>query len=287
MGAPRHRLEASAMPRPSSWQRTANRALGRLTGHELRSTRALGTHRLVRSPAFVLCTLRSGSTLLRVMLDSHSKLHAPHEIHLRYLSVHFDAKWSERAAKAMGLDERRLEHLLWDRVLDRQLGRSGKPQLVEKTPNNVFIADRLRECWPDARFVFLLRHPAAIARSRRAVLGEEADSERNVDLIRRYCEALEAARHAYGGHTVRYEELASDPGAVLPGVCGFLGVRYEPAMVDYGRFEHGPYRAGLGDWKEKIRTGRPQPPAPPPDDVPEPLRPFCEAWGYPLDPAGP
>jgi hypothetical protein len=268
--------------RASAGARTLNRALGRVSGYELRSTKALGTHRLVRAPAFILCTLRSGSTLLRVMLDSHSQLHAPHEVHLRYMTVSFSARWAERSTKAMGLDERRLEHLLWDRLLDRQLGRSGKRQLVEKTPNNVFIADRLRECWPDSRFVFLLRHPAAIVRSRQSVIGEDRDPEANVDLIRRYCEALEAARQAYPGHTVRYEALTADPGAVLPGVCRFLGVRFEPAMLEYGRFEHGPYRAGLGDWKDKIRTGRVQPPAPPPEHVPEPLRPIAEAWGYPV-----
>jgi hypothetical protein len=276
------------MAQRAIWSRSLNRALGRLTGYELRSTKALGTHRLVREPAFILCTLRSGSTLLRVMLDSHSRLHAPHEIHLRYLAVRFEARWAERAARAMGLDQRRMEHLLWDRLLDRQLGRSGKPRLVEKTPNNVFIADRLRECWPDSRFVFLLRHPGAIARSRMAVLGEQGDPGRNVELIRRYCEALEGARQAYDGHTVRYEQLATDPASVLPDLCEFLGVRFEPAMVEYGRFEHGPYRAGLGDWKDNIRTGRPQPPAPPPppDEVPEPLRRYCEPWGYPLDTTG-
>jgi hypothetical protein len=236
--------------------------------------------RLLVEPVFILCTLRSGSTLLRVLLDSHSRLHAPHETHLRYISVHLDRKWSERSMKAMKLDARGLEYLLWDRLLDRTLARSGKPTVVEKTPNNVFIADRLRECWPDARFVFLLRHPAAIARSRLSVLGEPADPEANLDLIRRYCEALEAARRAHTGHTVRYEELTAEPERVLRGVCSYLGVRFERGMVEYGRFRHGPYRAGLGDWKEKIRTGTVQPAEPPPDVVREPLVAITQAWGY-------
>src|SRR5215216_4131326 len=89
--------------------------------------------RLLVEPVFVLCTLRSGSTLLRVVLDSHSRLHAPHETHLRYISVQLDQKWSERSMKAMGLDARVLEYLLWDRLLDHGLARSGKPTLVEKT----------------------------------------------------------------------------------------------------------------------------------------------------------
>jgi sulfotransferase family protein len=238
--------------------------------------------RLLVEPVFIICTLRSGSTLLRVLLNSHSRLHAPHEVHLRYISVQFDRKWSERSMKAMKLDARGLEYLLWDRLLDRTLARSGKPTIVEKTPNNVFIVERLRECWPDARFLFLLRHPAAIARSRERVLGDraEAEAEANLDLIRRYCEAVEAARRAHPGHTVRYEELTADPDRVLRGVCSFLRVRFEREMLQYGDFRHGPFRAGLGDWKDKIRTGAVQPAEPPPADVPEPLRAITEAWGY-------
>ena len=161
---------------------------------------------------FVICTLRSGSTLLRVLLDSHSQIRSPHELHLRYVSVHFDEKWSERSMAELGLDTKAAEYLLWDRLLHRELAASGKPIIADKTPNNVFIVDRLRECWPDARFIFLLRHPGAIARSRQNVRGEHADDdEKNAALIRRYCEAVEHARQTYDGHTVRYEELTADP----------------------------------------------------------------------------
>jgi Sulfotransferase family len=264
------------------WKGSLNRALSRTTGYRLQRAGAAKTRsgdRLVARPAFILCTLRSGSTLLRVLLDSHSQLHAPHEIHLRYVSVKLDATWSERSMKEMGLDERALDYLLWDRLLHRELAGSGKPYIVDKTPNNVFIADRIRECWPDARFVYLLRHPAAIARSRQTIR-PDADAEKNVDLIRRYCEALEQARRAHDGLTVRYEDLTADPASVTRDVCAFLDVPWEPAMLDYGRFEHGRYRAGLGDWADKIKTGKVQEAEPPPEDIPEPLREMCAAWGY-------
>jgi LPS sulfotransferase NodH len=267
---------------PVAWKGSVNAALRRSIGYELRRPHAgeLQTgERLVARPAFILCTLRSGSTLLRVLLDSHSQLHAPHEIHLRYVGVKLRATWSKRSMREMGLDEQALQYLLWDRILHRELAASGKPYLVDKTPNNVFIADRIRECWPDARFIYLLRHPAAIARSRQAIR-PDADPEKNVDLIRRYCEALERARQAHDGLTVRYEDLTVDPAAVTRRVCAFLDVPWEPQMLEYGRFEHGRYRAGLGDWADKIRTGKVQEAAPPPPDIPEPLREMSAAWGY-------
>jgi Sulfotransferase family len=282
-----------------TWQQRLNRALAATTGFEIRRAgspprrRRRGRRtpavrgpvvepRLVTAPTFILCTLRSGSTLLRVLLNSHSQIHAPHELHLRYVSVKLANTWADRAMREMGLDARRAQYVLWDRLLHRELaGSGGKRLIVDKTPNNVFIADRLRECWPDARFIFLLRHPAAIARSRKA-LRPQADDENNVDLTLRYCQALERARQTYEGPTVRYEELAADPEPTLRRLCAFLGVPWEPGMLEYGRFEHGPYRAGLGDWADKIKTGAVQPPDPPPalDEIPERLRAMCATWGY-------
>ena len=275
-----------------SWKDTVNGALRR-TGYELRrttpgpvakprprSTKVRPGDRLLEQPGFVMCTLRSGSTLLRVLLDSHSQIHCPHEIHLRYLSVGLDAKWVERSMKEMGLDQERLEYLLWDRVLQRELSGSGKPQLVTKTPNDVFIADRIKTAWPDAKLIFLLRHPAAIVRSRQDYQGEDADLEKNVALIRRYCEALEAARQKYDGVTIRYEDLTADPESTLRPVCQHLGVAFEPGMLEYGDQDHGRFKLGLGDWNDKIKSGRIQAPAPPPEDIPEPLRPIAATWGY-------
>jgi sulfotransferase family protein len=280
------------------WKKRINDALAKTTGYQLERTaphaaRSGGggrrrrklrkADRLVRGPVFVMCTLRSGSTLLRVLLNSHSRIHAPHEIHLRYISVSLDKKWSERSMKEMGLDADGLRYLLWDRLLERELSSSGKSIVVDKTPNNVFIADKLRECWPDARFVFLLRHPAAIAESRRNWFKGDPktyDAEHNFDLIRRYCEALEDARQRYDGITIRYEELTEDPERVTREICDFLGVEWEPSMLEYGEYDHGRYKSGLGDWSENIKSGEVQKAKPPPPDTPEPLRPIAAKWGY-------
>ena len=279
-----------------TWKETLNVALTRATGYQLqkpgpapgvtrpRVGELRAGDRLVEGPVFVICTLRSGSTLLRVLLNSHSQIRAPHELHLRHVSVGFDETWSERSMSELGLDRRGAEYLLWDRILHRELAASGKAVIADKTPNNVFIVDRLREAWPDARFIYLLRHPGAIVRSRQAYKGEGSDDdvERNVRLIRRYCEALEAARQTYDGHTVRYEDLTAEPERELRTICSFLGLAYEPGMLEYGRFDHGRYKVGLGDWHDKIKSGAIQPPEPPPplEEIHPSLRDVCATWGY-------
>jgi hypothetical protein len=281
------------------WQRRINRVVGPVTGFEItrarrrpRPRRGAGGieaephDRLLVAPVFIFASIRSGSTLLRMLLGSHSQLHAPHELHLRDLNVRLYSEYATQAMAEIGLDENTLEYLLWDRVLHRELRRSGKRHIVNKTPSDAFIWRRIAECWPDARFVFLLRHPLAIARSRQGASRREPMDE-NATKVLRFMDAVEQARKNLGGHTVRYEELTTDPEGEMRRLCAFLGLDWEPEMLDYGRLDHGKHAPGLGDWGERIRSGRIQPaePLPPADQIPEALRAISEAWGYAGQPA--
>ena len=52
-------------------------------------------------------------------------------------------------------------------------------------------------------------------------------------------------------------------------------------MLEYGNFDHGRYKAGLGDWADKIKSGQIQPAEPPPPGGhPARLREMSEKWGY-------
>ena len=273
-----------------------NRGLMRATGYELRKTggrvkrrrRTAGEagDRLLVAPAFVMCSVRSGSTLLRVLLDSHSRIHSPQELHLRDVAVRVKTEYGAKALREIGLDDEQLRFLLWDRLLQRELAAAGKTILVNKTPNDVFIADLIARCWPDARFIYLLRHPGAIARSRQETRPQDSP-DRNASMVLRYGNAIEEARTAHPGLTIRYEELTTDPRAVTRSVCAFLGVPWEATMLDYGRFDHGRMKPGLGDWKAKIKSGEVQSADPPPplDEIHPSLHELCVAWGYAPAPA--
>ena len=282
-----------------SWKRALNRGLTRATGYELRkqgaesSARrrrrtpgALPGDRLLEAPAFVICSVRSGSTLLRVLLDSHSKIHSPQELHLRDLTVKIKTDYATKALGEIGLDDEQMRFLLWDRLLHRELAAARKDILVNKTPNDAFIADLIARCWTDARFIYLLRHPGAIARSRQQTRPQDSP-ERNARMVLRYGNAIEQARAAHPGVTVRYEELTADPHDATQRLCAFLGVAWEPEMLDYGRFDHGRMKPGLGDWKAKIKSGEVQQAEPPPpaEEIHPSLHELCVAWGYEPAPA--
>ncbi|KPI10520.1 hypothetical protein OK074_0155 [Actinobacteria bacterium OK074] len=243
----------------------------------------LPTDRLLKQPVFIMSPVRSGSTLLRMMLNAHPRLHSPHELHIRRLEVDYGSKLSQKAMSALDLEQGDLEHLLWDRVLHRELVRSGKDFIAEKTPSNAFVYERIRDCWPDARFVFLLRHPVSIAQSwHEGDPDKRSYDEAAADALR-YMKAVETARKGLTGfHEVRYEEITADPEKEMRRLCDFLDIEFDQAMLDYGKKDEPQVVKGLGDWKDKIRTGTVQAgrALPGEDEIPAVLRPMCRAWGY-------
>ncbi|MQA60601.1 MAG: sulfotransferase [Actinophytocola sp.] len=290
--------------------RKVNRKLGATVGYEVRKVRKVeqpavhdkpietpeeplayrppadpGLDRLLKRPIFIMSPVRSGSTLLRLILTSHSELHSPHELHFRRLEASCSTGLCKKAMEELGLDRGDLEHLLWDRVMHRELVRSGKSTIVEKTPSNTFVWRRIAACWPDARFIFLLRHPMSIA-----VSWHEADTvkrtyeEATADALR-YMNATQRARKALPGHTVRYEDLTAEPESTVKDLCGFLEVDWEPEMLQYGPRGEGELQKGLGDWKDKIASGVIQSgrELPDPAAVPKSLQKICKAWGYPVE----
>jgi hypothetical protein len=285
------------------WKKSANAAFEKCTGFRVTRARSASDRtkaadgpvataarppadpdadRLLHAPVFVLSPPRSGSTLLRVILNSHPQLHAPIETHIRRLSVRPTTEPAFQALDALGHNVADVEHILWDRVLHRELVRSGKRTLVEKTPSNVFVWKRLATCWPDARFVFLIRHPYSIACSWHEGSPDERPMSEAVPHTRNYMEYLEEARKALPGLTVRYEELTGSPEAETRRICDFLDIPWDPGMITYGRQDHGDFTKGIGDWKDKIRSGTVQPgrPLPTADEIPAGLRPMAAAWGY-------
>ncbi|MFI8947024.1 sulfotransferase family protein [Streptomyces sp. NPDC053750] len=247
------------------------------------SAEDLATERLLRRPVFIISSIRSGSTLLRMMLGAHPRLHTVHELHLGRMDVTCTNWYSERAMGELGLQRGDLEHLLWDRVMHRELVRSGKDFIVEKTPANAFMYERIRDCWPDARFVLLLRHPESIVRSWHDSDPVKRPYDKAVGDVLRYVEVVDKVRRdATDACTVRYEDITDAPEQAMRHVCEYLGVDYAPSMLNYGRKSSAQLVRGLGDWRDNIRTGTVQPgrALPEDDEIAEPLRPFCAAWGY-------
>jgi hypothetical protein len=240
--------------------------------------------RLVPSPVFVLCSERSGSTLLRALLDSHSQIHAPHELHLRGLTVDVPVL-AGRAMADLGLDARDLEDILWDRLLHIRLLASGKQLIVDKTPHNVHAWRRIKNAWPEAKFLLLYRHPQRVFESWSKARPKDDPGKLARRVTRNMTDLAAAAEHVTGLE-IRYERLTREPEAVTREICAYVGVPWEPQMLEYGTKEsERSFERGLGDWSENIRSGtiRPDKPLPTRDAISAELLEATALTGYPVE----
>jgi hypothetical protein len=150
-----------------------------------------------------------------------------------------------------------------DYLYERALTGSGRSLFLDKTPAYALVLDFLTRLYPDARYVVLTRHPMAIWSSYIDSFfdGDSAAAYARNPLLERYVPAIARLlreRPVALVH-VRYEALVADPEGGLREICTFLGLPYEPAMVEYGLAEEsGPAAPrGLGDPITVNRESRP------------------------------
>jgi hypothetical protein len=110
----------------------------------------------------------------------------------------------------------------------------GKARWGDKRPSYFRNIDVLRQLFPDAQFVHLVRDPRDCAASLKRMgwwhhgtAGAVATWVHSVDCTRR------AARRLPSGvlHELRYEDLVDDPRAAMQALCDFLGEDFDEAML--------------------------------------------------------
>jgi hypothetical protein len=211
-------------------------------------------------PVFVLCMGRSGSTLLRFLLDGHPELACPPETSLPALCGQLAVVWS--LIEGAPLSATRgdtpphvpdpavagIRHMV-DLMTASYLERRGKRRFCDKSLGSARFAELLLRAWPEARFLCLYRHPMDVIRS-----GLEAcpwglngygfdsyigASPGNAVLaLARYwldnaaeIAAVEDA-HPDRCHRVRYEDLVAAPEQTAQEIYAFLGVSAAPGIAE-------------------------------------------------------
>ena len=216
------------------------------------------------APVFVFGALRSGTTVFRLMLNAHERIHNPGEVDFLFDFIAPDAShptgWRyDRAA----LDGSRIFRAHRLAVPE---GRDGLDLLADfvgqfraraaggvLTMNVHRHADRLAELMPEARVIHLLRDPRDVARSS-VGMGWAGISYYGIDHWIRTERGWDAAAIAEDRVlTLRFEELMADIDARLGEVCAFLGVPFSPAMLQYHRnTSYGPPDPAIAEqWRRK------------------------------------
>jgi Sulfotransferase family len=208
-------------------------------------------------PAFILSLPRTGSTLLQRILGSHDQIGTSSEpwlllpllYALRERGVHAEYEHETMARGVRGFAAEYLpagEGAYRSAVHDLALrlyaeAAPGKAYFLDKTPRYHHVAGELFEVFPDGRFVFLWRHPVAVAASLIETFGGgrwNLDTY-SADLFRGLANLIEAyCTHADASIAVRYEELVTEPEREVRRVLRYLGVSdRDSGVARFGELE--------------------------------------------------
>lgn len=215
-------------------------------------------------PLFVLGVSRSGTTLLRVILDRSPGIAIPDETFFIPQLAH---RHSGLVDPEKFLDDiRRLPRLAaWgvssedfaarlqpgmsvgealDAVFSAYAAKHGKPRWGDKTPMYMRHLGLIERLFPDAQYVHLIRdgRDAALAfldmpegvvtktwAHPRSPTGFACEWRTEVRRARELGRRLGPSRYL----EVRYEDLVADTAGVVRTVCDFAGLPFEPAMLEY------------------------------------------------------
>lgn len=214
------------------------------------------------APIFIVGTERSGSNLLRLMLDAHSRICVPHPPHLiRYLAP-IEASYGDlghpELRRQLVRDAIRLvgfhphpwphpisvEDVLRDAspsvvgilaaIYETYRRHEGKARWGCKSTFVVEHIDEVYSAFPQATFLWLVRDPRDVAASSRNAVFGPCEPIRTARLWARQQEMAVAAAAELGGKVVplvRYEDLTREPERTLRRICDLIGERFEPAMM--------------------------------------------------------
>jgi hypothetical protein len=224
---------------------------------------------VVESPLFLVGSERSGTTLLRLMLDHHPQIAFEKELDFVVTEVS-DAgdlppigPYLDWIAVAPGADgvvvDRSLPgylELVNDFLLQKQVSSGNKPYIGATVHRNF---DRLRHLWPDARYIHLVRDPRDVARSvvQKGWAGnvyQGAEFWLNAEMC---WDVLVRLLPSGRSIDLRYEDLILRTREVLDQVCRFVGVEYSEEMLDYERDAPQypqPDPTLVGQWKTKLSS---------------------------------
>lgn len=211
---------------------------------------------------------RSGTTLLRFILDSHPHIAVPPESNfLSGLAELWHNEWYRKGLAGVGVDEDGLRARLRDfagGMFDDYALAKGKQRWFDKTPSYVDILDTLDALFgADCRYVMLYRHGLDVATSmtrmqqgdvnrgpgkRYAQLYPDSVRLCNVAYWAEHCGKMLAFEASHPGQCFRlvYEQFASEPSRYLPPLFEFLREPWDPAVL---RFSEQAHDFGLQDDK--------------------------------------
>lgn len=195
-----------------------------------------------RGPVFLVGSMRSGSTMLRLILDSHPRIAIGAET--GFMGAVRASKtipnwkngdgWYRRLNWTDEEFDVRLREF-YAGLFERYTSAQGKRRWGEKTPFHTAHIAEMAELFPDAVFVGIVRHPGAVAASLRKNFHYSYPgaltywAATNLALVR----AGTGLRNRFV--LLRYEDLLAEGEPVLRELVDWLGEEWSPQLLEHHR----------------------------------------------------
>jgi hypothetical protein len=230
---------------------------------------------------FVCGVTRSGTTLVRLMLDAHPDVAIPGETHWvpkliksferskqtpddaadliidhkRWGDFHLDAE--ELRARIAEVDPVNAADVI--RAFYRVYAeREGKTRYGDKTPGYVKEMPRIQRVLPEARFVHIIRDGRDVSLSHlRMNWGPESYAESARLWRNRIRKARKQAPRINNYMEIHFEQLVADTEGVLRQVCDFVELEFDPVMLDYHERAEGRLAEKARELPRKNRPPQP------------------------------
>jgi hypothetical protein len=207
---------------------------------------------------FIVGVTRSGTTLLRLMLDAHPDLAIPPETHFVPQLIRKTGKRGVSCEEAHGvvtghrqwgdfeLDSGELlrRYCELDQIdpestvrafFELYAEREGKPRWGDKTPNYVKRMRQIERTIPEARFIHMIRdgRDAALSRFKRLLKEPPPIEQVATRWVKKIEEAREDSKRLDHYLEVQYENLVRDTEHELRRVCDFIELPWDPRILRY------------------------------------------------------
>lgn len=201
-------------------------------------------------PIFIGGVPRSGTTLTRVILDTHPNIHCGTELRVvqAIANLSFAAEHGNAALlQAYHLDEARVRAIFAELILAflrPAWANSGKPRIAEKTPSNLWAFPQLRRIFPESPLIHVIRDVRDVVTSRLerdrqsdpyadrvALAAERAREWTSAMRVRDAMLADPHLRQRY--HELRYEDLVNTPEPTLRALFDFIDEPFDPKVLEF------------------------------------------------------
>lgn len=194
-------------------------------------------------PIFIIGCPRSGTTLLRLMLDSHPNISCGPETHF-LVDIASIADQHAIRFERFGLDKDWWYEKTADffRAFQMEYAQKrGKQRWAEKTPTYTRHLDLLNRLFPDCQLVHVIRNGRDVVASYHkrwgylsAVKTAAFRWHEYVTIARDFGKTISKDRY----HELRYEELVSETEMTLRGIFEFLQEPWVPEVLNYNDAPH-------------------------------------------------